>query len=167
MVRIVGGCPGQNTAYLKDFNTNIISCSKCGNEVEFFSDEKKVKCPRCHNNVFKVNPQIIEYKDDVIIFHDSGASCLDWCGMCMDKKDYQDILKNNERIEEKKEDIKKLINSIDKRDEEVIGFFIEAFQKSINNAKLIDQNIFEILQRKNPDLFIRARNYYLSFLDTK
>ena len=35
MVRIIGGCPGQNTAYLKDFNTNIIPCSKCGNEIEF------------------------------------------------------------------------------------------------------------------------------------
>ena len=164
-MKIISGCPGQNTAYLKDFNTNIIKCPGCGYEIEFFSDEKKVKCPQCKSSVFKINPQIIEYKSGKLVYHDSGESCLDWCGGCLDKNDYKDIMENQKRIEKKKEDSKKLIDSIDKKDKEVIQFFIEAFQKSINDSKLVDQKIFDILQNKNPELFIRSRNYYLNFLN--
>ena len=166
MPKIKVGCPGQNAAYLKDFNTNVVPCPRCGHEIEFFSDERKVKCSKCHSNVFKINPQIIDYRNGKIIFFDSEKSCLDWCGACLDKKDYQDILKNNERVERKKEDIERLINSVDKKEHYIILFFLEAFRKSINHPKLIDQKIFDILQRKNPDLFIKARNYYLNFLNS-
>lgn len=166
MPKIKAGCPGQNVAYLKDFNTNMALCPKCGYEVEFFSDEKKVKCPKCHNNVFKINPEIIKYKNGKIIFSGLEKTCLDWCGGCLDKKDYQDILENNERIDRKREDFKILIDSVDKKDSDVVEFLIEAFQKSINHTKLIDQKVFEILKRKKPDLFIKVRNYYLNFLNT-
>lgn len=160
------GCPGQNTAYLKDFNTNIVPCPNCGHEIEFFSDERKVKCPKCHKNVFKIKPQIIDYKNGKIIFYDSEKSCLDWCGACLDKKDYTDILENNKRIERKKEDLIKLINSIDKQDEEAISFIIDAFRKSINHPKLFDPKVFDIIQKTNPDLFKRVRNYYINFLQS-
>src|SRR5450830_775842 len=166
MPKFKAGCPGQNVAYLKDFNTNMALCTKCGYEVEFFSDEKKVKCPKCHNNVFKINPEIIKDKNGKIIFSGLEKTCLDWCGGCLDKKDYQDILENNERIDRKKEDFKILIDSVDKKDSDVVEFLIEAFQKSINHTKLIDQKVFEILKRKKPDLFIKVRNYYLNFLNT-
>jgi hypothetical protein len=164
-MRIISGCPGQNTAYLKDFNTNIVTCQECGHEIEFFADERKVKCPQCKRSVFRIDSQIIEYRGGKLIYHDPGGSCLDWCGGCLDKKDYQDIMENQKKIEKKKEDFKKLIGSIDKKDKEVIEFFIEAFQKSINSPKLIDQKIFDILQRLNPGLFIKSRNYYLNFLN--
>ncbi len=165
MPDLKAGCPGQNTAYLKNFETNIVPCPRCAHEVEFFSDEKKVKCPECHTNVFKVDAEIIEYTGGKLIFSGEDKNCLDWCGGCLNKEDYEDIKENKKKIEKKKTDFKKLINSIDKDDEEVIYFFIEAFRKSINNPKLIDEKTLNILQKKNPGLFVRVRNYYLNFIN--
>jgi DNA-directed RNA polymerase subunit RPC12/RpoP len=165
MAKIKGGCPGQDTAFLKDFKTNIVPCPKCGHEIEFFADEIKVKCPRCSANVFKVDPQVIEYRDGRLVFSGIDKSCLDWCGGCLNKKDYQDIEENRERIEKKKEDLKELIDSVSKKERDVIDFFIEAFNKSINNPRLIDEKIFQLLQKENPGLFVRARNYYLNFIN--
>jgi len=165
MAKIKGGCPGQDTAFLKDFKTNIVPCPKCGHEIEFFADEIKVKCPRCGASVFKVDPQVIEYRDGRLIFSGIDKSCLEWCGGCLNKKDYQDIEENRERIEKKKEDLKELIDSVSKKERDVIDFFIEAFNKSINNPRLIDEKIFQMLQKENPGLFVRARNYYLNFIN--
>ncbi|MES0342103.1 MAG: hypothetical protein ABUK08_07300 [Candidatus Humimicrobiaceae bacterium] len=165
MAKIGGGCPGQNTAFLKDFKTSIVPCPKCGHEVEFFVDERKVKCPKCHNSIFKVNPQVIKYENGKLAFSGTDKSCLDWCGGCLNKKDYQDIEENNQRIEAKKNDLDKLIAEIDLKDKDIIDFFIEAYKKSINSAKLIDDRIFDALAEKNPDMFVKARNYYLNFLN--
>ena len=165
MAKIGGGCPGQNTAFLKDFKTSIVPCPKCGYEVEFFVDERKVKCPKCHNSIFKVNPQVIKYEDGKLAFSGTDKSCLDWCGGCLNKKDYQDIEENNQRIEAKKSDLDKLIAEIDPKDKDIIDFFIEAYKKSINSAKLIDDRIFDALAEKNPDMFVKVRNYYLNFLN--
>jgi DNA-directed RNA polymerase subunit RPC12/RpoP len=164
MPKIKVGCPGHNTAYLKDFNTNIVPCYSCGYEIEFFADERKVKCPKCQVSVFKVKPQVIDFKNGKLKFYESEKSCLDWCGACLDKKDYADILKNNERIERKNEDIKKLIDSVDKKDEDIIEFLIDAFRKSINHEKLFDPKVFDILRKTSPELFEKARDYYLNFL---
>jgi DNA-directed RNA polymerase subunit RPC12/RpoP len=164
MVQLKTGCPGQNVAYLKDFNTNIVQCRVCGHEIEFFSDERKVICPQCHSAVFKVKPQVIDYKGNKIKFYDSEKSCLDWCGACLDKKDYADILKNNERIEKKKADFVRLIGTVDTKDKPVIEFLIDAFRKSINHSKLFDPKVFDALQKTDPELFTRTRNYYLDFL---
>ena len=68
-------------------------------------------------------------------------------------------------IEAKKEDLEELIDSIGSKDKDVVDFFIEAFKKSINSPKLIDDRIFDALSGKDPDLFVRARNYYLNFLN--
>lgn len=165
MAKLRAGCPGQNSAYLKDFRTNIVPCPGCGHEIEFFADETKVKCPECKTAVFRIDPGVIEYKDGKLLFSGEEKSCLDWCGGCLDKKDYEDIRENKKRIEKKKNDFKKLISTVDKNDDRVIHFFIEAFRKSINNPKLIDEKILEILQKKNPGLFARVRNYYLNFIN--
>ena len=164
MPKIKTECPGHDTAHLKDFNTSIVACHVCGHKIEFFSDERKVKCPKCQTAVFKIKPQVIDYKDGELIFYDSEKSCLDWCGACLDKKDYADILKNNERIERKKDDIKRLIDSVDKKDKDVVEFLIDAFRKSINHSKLFDPKVFDMLQKTSPELFMKSRNYYLNFL---
>jgi DNA-directed RNA polymerase subunit RPC12/RpoP len=165
MAKIKGGCPGQDTAFLKDFKTNIVPCPKCGHEIEFFADEIKVKCPRCGANVFKVDPQVIGYRDGRLVFSGIDKSCLEWCGGCLNKKDYRDIEENKKRIEKKKEDLEKLINSVSEKERDVADFFIEAFNKSINNPRLIDEKIFQMLQKENTSLFLRARNYYLNFIN--
>jgi DNA-directed RNA polymerase subunit RPC12/RpoP len=165
MAKIKGGCPGKDTAFLKDFKTNIVPCPRCGHEIEFFTDEIKVRCPKCHTNVFKVDPQVIKYRGGKLVFSETKESCIDWCGQCFDKRDYQDIEENKKRIGKKKEDLKKLIYSVSKKERDVIDFFIEAFNKSINNPRLIDEKIFQMLQKENPELFLRARNYYLNFIN--
>ena len=65
----------------------------------------------------------------------------------------------------KKEDLQKLTAEIDPEDQDVIDFFIEAFKKSINSPKLISDKIFDALSAIKPDLFVKARNYYLNFLN--
>jgi hypothetical protein len=53
-------CPGQDDRNLK---TEIITCPACGYKVEIFSDEIKVKCPKCKGLVCK----------------ERLPSCVDWC----------------------------------------------------------------------------------------
>jgi len=47
----------------RDLKAEIIKCAYCGYSLEIFSDEAKIKCPRCKR---------ISYKKRSI-------SCLDWC----------------------------------------------------------------------------------------
>jgi DNA-directed RNA polymerase subunit RPC12/RpoP len=164
MAKFKTGCPGQNTGYLKDFNTSLVSCPKCGHQIEFFADERKVSCPRCHARVYRMDEQVADYVDGKLVFKDPEKSCLDWCGGCLDSRDYKEIEQHKQRLEEKKKDFSSLIESVDEEDSEAIEFFLEAFAKSANSSKLIDDRLFSILQKKNPDLFVRVRNYYLNFL---
>ncbi len=164
MPKFASGCPGQDIGYLKDFNTHVIPCPKCGHEIEFFSDERKVKCKKCHASVFRIDPEVIEYRDGELIFSGSSKNCLGWCGHCLDHGDYKEIKEHKARIEKKNKDFRQLIGSIDKKDKEVIDFFIEAFKKSINGKKLIDEKIFNMLQEEKPKLFSKARNYYINFI---
>lgn len=53
-------CPGQDN---RKISAEIINCPDCGYGVEVFSDEIKLKCPKCKNFVFKKRL----------------PSCLDWC----------------------------------------------------------------------------------------
>lgn len=164
MANIKKSCPGLDPAYLKDFNTNIIPCPKCGHEIEFFSGERKVKCPKCYTSVFNINPDVVEYKDGKLKFDSGTKTCLDWCGGCLNKSDYEDIKENTARLEKKRKDLEALIGTVDKKDDEVIGFFIEAFKKSINHPKLFDERLFDAIGKKDTELFRKARNYYLDFL---
>ncbi len=42
----------------------MYTCSKCGAEVEIFSDELRVRCYKCKEFVYK----------------EMTPSCIDWCG---------------------------------------------------------------------------------------
>ncbi len=55
-------CPGQDRRNLK---IGIIRCRGCGYRIEIFSDEIKVKCPRC---------KALAYRERL-------PSCVDWCKM--------------------------------------------------------------------------------------
>jgi len=56
----MGKCPGQDPRNIKP---EPIRCIACGYEAELFSDEVKVKCPRCAQ----------------IICRTRLPSCVDWC----------------------------------------------------------------------------------------
>jgi len=164
MAKSKTGCPGQDPGYLKDFHTQLVPCPGCGHRVEFFADERKVKCPKCHTRVYKLDEQAAEYVEGKVVFKEPDKSCLDWCGTCLDSKDYRDIEAHKQRLEEKKKDFSALMETVDPQDEAVIDFFLEAFAKSTNSPKLIDDGAFDVLARKNPDLFVKARHYYLNFI---
>ncbi|MDD5700547.1 MAG: hypothetical protein PHU23_00735 [Dehalococcoidales bacterium] len=57
---MVSHCPGQDGRNLK---VSLHKCPHCGNEVEMFSDETRIKCRKCSNYV---------YKEEV-------PSCIQWC----------------------------------------------------------------------------------------
>ena len=53
-------CPGQD---IRNLRAAMYKCEKCGNEVEMFSDELRIRCYRCKEFVYKENT----------------PSCIDWC----------------------------------------------------------------------------------------
>lgn len=53
-------CPGQDDRNLK---VETLLCPDCGYKAEIFSDEIKVKCPRCKN----------------LLCWERLPSCIDWC----------------------------------------------------------------------------------------
>lgn len=55
-----GRCPGQDGRHL---SVSLHICPNCGNEVEMFSDEIRVKCRGCGEYVHK----------------ESVPSCIQWC----------------------------------------------------------------------------------------
>ena len=52
-------CPGSQ----KGLRVSIKKCPKCGEEVEFFSDEIQRKCPKCKTEITA----------------ESVPSCIEWC----------------------------------------------------------------------------------------
>ena len=53
-------CPGQD---FRNLRVSLHKCPNCGAEVEIFSDEIKVKCQKCGENVYR----------------EKTPSCIDWC----------------------------------------------------------------------------------------
>jgi hypothetical protein len=57
-------CPGQDQRYWKPEDIFEVDCSYCGNSIEFFKDEPKLKCRKCGHIV--INPKI-------------DLGCAEWC----------------------------------------------------------------------------------------
>jgi len=57
-------CPGQNQRFWKPDDIFEVMCPGCGQSVEFFKDEPKLKCRKCGRMV--VNPKI-------------DLGCAEWC----------------------------------------------------------------------------------------
>jgi hypothetical protein len=53
-------CPGQDGRNLK---VELADCPECGYQLEMFSDEMKVKCPKCKAQVCRVRL----------------PTCISWC----------------------------------------------------------------------------------------
>ena len=71
-------CPGQDKRNLK---IHTIKCPNCGYEMEFFSDEIKLRCPKCKGEVTRK----------------ALPSCIDWCKYakdCIGKEIYEKYVKD-------------------------------------------------------------------------
>ena len=63
-------CPGLSGQRLSSI---VLPCPRCGEEVEIFSDESMVRCPRCRTPVYKK----------------AIPTCVKWCkagGACMGRR---------------------------------------------------------------------------------
>ena len=58
---LMSSCPGSKA--LKNPLPETISCSGCGEELEIWTDEFKVRCRKC----------------GAITYKQRGTSCIDWC----------------------------------------------------------------------------------------
>jgi len=85
-------CPGTE---LRNLKVEIIKCSNCGYEIEIFSDEVKVRCPKCKTEVFRENI----------------PSCVSWCiyaKECIGEEKYNQI-KNFIIEKQQKMDVKEKV----------------------------------------------------------
>jgi len=57
-------CPGQDQRFWKPGDVFEVKCPDCGQAIEFFKDEPKLKCRRCGQMV--INPKI-------------QLGCVEWC----------------------------------------------------------------------------------------
>lgn len=72
---MTSNCPGQDTRNLR---VALYKCQNCGAEVEMFSDELKVKCPKCGQQVYQ----------------EKMPSCIDWCAsakQCLGEERWQQL----------------------------------------------------------------------------
>lgn len=68
-------CPGQDN---RDLKSEILKCAECNSEVEIFSDEVRVKCPKCSK----------------LICSSRLPSCVDWCKQakgCLGEERYKQM----------------------------------------------------------------------------
>lgn len=75
---MISKCPGQDSRNLK---TETIVCRDCGYKIEIFSDEIKIKCPKCKN----------------LVCRDRLPSCIDWCKYakeCLGQTRWQNLKKD-------------------------------------------------------------------------
>ena len=72
-------CPGQDSRKIK---AESIKCPGCGYKAEIFSDEVKVKCPKCK----------------ALICRQRLPSCIDWCKYakeCVGQERWQRVHKDD------------------------------------------------------------------------
>lgn len=68
-------CPGQD---MRNLRVSLHKCPSCGTEVEIFSDELKVKCHNCGQNVHR----------------EKTPSCIEWCSsarQCLGEERWKEL----------------------------------------------------------------------------
>jgi len=76
-------CPGQDTQFWGPDAIYSVECPKCGNQVEFFKDDIRRRCPEC-GHMF-LNPKL-------------NLGCARWCQFAdqcvgaMDKEEFREII---------------------------------------------------------------------------
>ncbi|RJQ39316.1 MAG: phosphohydrolase [Dehalococcoidia bacterium] len=71
-------CPGQDDRNLR---VELYKCPSCGEEVEIFSDELKIRCSKCKTPIYR----------------EKMPSCIDWCAsarQCLGEERWQQLMGN-------------------------------------------------------------------------
>lgn len=122
---LINKCPGQDK---KNIGAEGLKCTGCGYEIEVFSDEIKIKCPKCGNiSVKKVLP-----------------SCVDWCkaaAECVGQDTYTKHLKDKSILLKEK-----LLKELEQ--------YFGADTKRINHAKKVLDFSEELLRKVGGDWHI-------------
>lgn len=69
-------CPGQDSRNLR---VELHKCPGCGEEVEIFSDEVEVRCPKCRKPVYR----------------ERMPSCIEWCAsarQCLGEERWRNLM---------------------------------------------------------------------------
>lgn len=72
-------CPGQD---MRNLRVSIHKCPNCGAEVEIFSDELKIRCPKCRQMVYK----------------EKVPSCIEWCAsarQCLGEERWRQLMEED------------------------------------------------------------------------
>lgn len=120
-------CPG--SAKFKQPEPENTKCPTCGEEIEIWTDEIQVVCPKCKNTILHIQ---------------EGASCLDWCKYakeCVGDQTYTKYMQNK-AITVKQKILKEL--------EEYFG----SDTKRINHAKKVLDFAEELLKQEKADWHI-------------
>ena len=73
---MIGKCPGQD---IRNLTASMCKCPNCSNEVEMFSDELRIRCPKCGKFVF--NKRV--------------PTCIEWCAsarQCLGEERWNGIM---------------------------------------------------------------------------
>lgn len=115
-------CPGADSRFLQ---VQEEKCQSCGYTVEMFSDEIRLKCPRCGQ----------------MIYREAIPSCIDWCSMakeCIGEEKYKEL----------RPDVKPKKGTMDFKEKilaEMVGYFGRDI-KRIGHAMKVSHFVEKILQ---------------------
>jgi putative nucleotidyltransferase with HDIG domain len=115
-------CPGQDQRFWKPEDIFEVPCGGCGNSIEFFKDEPKLKCHKCGQIV--INPKI-------------NLGCAEWCNyaeQCLGVDSVQDMkIMRDELINE----MKNYFNEDERRIEHALA--VLNYAEQIQNTEGGDQ----------------------------
>ncbi len=147
----MGGCPGQNSQFWGHDAIFEVSCTNCGNSVEFFKDDAQRKCSKCGTTLF--NPKM-------------DFSCAKWCPSaksCLGEEKYNNLMQSNKDEEEREKEIETLISTVAEEDADVRDLFKKLYLKNKDGSVLFDVKELYLLQTDNPKLFKKATQYFSKF----
>ncbi len=116
-------CPGQDSRKLR---SEVIKCKNCGYEVEIFSDELRVKCPRCKKDVFR----------------EATPTCIDWCPYaekCVGEVFYKKYIDDKKKLIKQKilDRVKEIIPERIKEIEMILNFSEKILEKEKENWHIV------------------------------
>ncbi len=155
-------CPGQDLSRkTPEEALHLINCPHCGYEVEFFFDDKSRVCPNCGIKLEKSDQRLLK---------DFG--CASWCAAAEDCLGPQLYVKFNgarKRLgDEKKRDLKRLLDSIPGNEGEVKDFFVQAFNENTDLGLLINpEKSIKPLEKKNPKLYEKVVKRYSEYTKSR